>query len=284
MSDFAPTMVLHATDFSPSSEVALAWASLVARAYGARLEVLHAHHFETPPYFTSDQVQTLQEQLAGAKGQIEQQLEEMIRRNVDPSLQVTTTVVDQYPTEAILAAASERNPGLVVLGSHGRTGLARMMMGSVSENVLREIDVPLLITKTPASGEVKPLEVKHILCSTNYAPHSLRAIEVAASLAGKLGALLSVMHALESGGDVAAERERLCAWLPPTVQASCTWQPVVRGGNAAEQILQVAVEDGADLIVVGGRRRPLLQASVLGATTERVVRHAQCPVLTVMAE
>lgn len=284
MSDFAPTLILHPTDLSLSSEVALALAGRLAQVYDAQLEVLYAHHFETPPYFTPDQVSELLFQLEEAKGQIGEQLQTMIDGRVSADVSTTTTVVDQHPTEAILAATREREPGLVVMGSHGRTGLSRMMMGSVSENVLREIETPLLITKGSASDEIPVPQIKRILCSTNYAPHSLRAIEVAASLAGKLGAELIVMHALESGGDMVAERERLCAWLPASTQASCAWQPVVRSGNAAEQILQVALEDQADLVVVGGRRRSLLRASVLGATTERVVRHAHCPVLTVMAQ
>ena len=286
MHDFTPSSVLHATDFSPSSEVATEYAAVLARAFDARLDILHAHRMELPPYFTPDQNLELEQELARAQDSIMEHLRALVDARVPPEVPTELLVADEFPTEAILASARERQPGLVVLGSHGRTGIARTLLGSVSENVLREIRIPLLITRPPSeeTSTTAPPAVERILCSINYTPHSLRAVEVAAALAGRLDARLTVLHSLESSGDEAAERDRVCSWVPGSVDASCRWHVNIARGNPAEQIISAAEEDGADMIVVGGRHRSFLKASVLGATTERVVRHAHCPVLTVVAE
>lgn len=284
MHEFALTSVLHATDFSPSSEVALGYAALLARAFEARLDLLHAHRIELPPYFTPEQNLELEHQMALAEDSIMGLLRELAQAHVPPEVHTELLVADEFPTEAILVAAEERGSGLVVLGSHGRTGISRALLGSVSENVLRETRVPLLITRPPTGAVTSPPAITHILCSIDYTPHSLRAVEVAAALAGKLGARMTVLHSLESAGDEAAERERLCSWVPGSVESACELQVNIARGNPAEQIVSAAANQGADLIVVGGRRRSFLKASVLGSTTERVVRHAHCPVLTVVAE
>ncbi len=284
MHEFALDSVLHATDFSPSSEVALDYAALLAQAFEARLDLLHAHRLELPPYFTPEQIADLKQQLATAEGRVKDHLRALVNDRVAPGVRTELLVADEFPAQAILAAATERQSGLVVLGSHGRAGLSRALMGSVSENVLREISVPLLITRAHATEPTSPPAITHILCSIDYTPHSLRAVEVAASLAGKLGAHMTVLHALERPGDEATERDRVCSWLPGTLGATCEWQVTVAHGNPAEQIVSAAANEAADMIVVGGLRRSFLTATVLGSTTERVVRHAHCPVLTVVAE
>lgn len=284
MHEFALTSVLHATDFSPSSEVALGYAALLARAFDARLDLLHAHRMELPAYFTPEQNLELERQMALAEDSIMGLLRAQVQAHVPPEVHTELLVADEFPTEAILAAAEERGSGLVVLGSHGRTGISRALLGSVSENVLRETRVPLLITRPPTGAVTSPPAITHILCSIDYTPHSLRAVELAAALADKLGARMTVLHSLESAGDEAAERERLCSWVPGSVESTCELQVSIARGNPAEQIVSAAANQGADLIVVGGRRRSFLKASVLGSTTERVVRHAHCPVLTVVAE
>jgi len=282
MHEFALSSVLHATDFSPPSEVALDYAALIAGAYDARLDLLHAHRMELPPYFTPEQNAELKHQLAAARESITEHLQALVDARVPPEVRTELLVADEFPTEAILETVEDRGSGMVVLGSHGRTGLSRALMGSVSEQVLREIHVPLLITRSPSEGEATaPAAITHLLCSIDYTPHSLKAVELAASMAGKLGAQLTVLHAVERAGDEAAERDRVCSWVPGTLGATCEWQVTIKHGNPAEQIVSAALDDGADLIVVGGLHRSFFRASVLGSTTERVVRHAHCPVLTV---
>jgi nucleotide-binding universal stress UspA family protein len=283
MSPFAPQSILCGVDFSPVSETALGYASLLSKAYGAALTVLHSHHVELPAYLAEEQWAALQRELQAAAASAEQHLREFATHVLGAAVGAAQyAALDAPPVDGLLQAVEERHPDLVVLGSHGHARLSQFLLGSVSAGVLREITVPLLVTRARADADPTAVRIKHILCPINYTPAATAGLQVAASLAGRLGARLSLVHSLENGGDSAAERERLCQWVPEQVQVDCTWEtaPVVKG-PAAEGIVHTAVEMGADLIVLGGKHRPLLTASVLGATTERVVRHAACPVLTV---
>ena len=284
MNPFEPQSILCGADFSPASLTALSYAALLARAYGAALEVLHSHHVELPAYLGEQQWARLQGELQAARASAEQHLRDFAAPalgDLAPTAQITA--VDAPPVDGLLQAVQERHPDLVVLGSHGHNRLNQFLLGSVSAGVLREVTAPLLVTRQRLDSEPTAARIEHVLCPVNYTETATVGLQTAASLAARLGARLSIVHALEHDGDRAAERERLCQWVPPQVRADCTWEtaPVLRG-PAAESIVRAAQEMGADLIVVGGRRRSLLTATLLGATTERVVRHATCPVLTVV--
>ena len=95
-----------------------------------------------------------------------------------------------------------------------------------------------------------------------------RALEHAVSLAERFGAQLSVLYSVEEGEVVgeSAARENLCGWIGEKVQARCALDPIVRHGNAAEQIIAHARQDKADLIVMGAEHRPFLDATFFGKT------------------
>jgi nucleotide-binding universal stress UspA family protein len=85
----------------------------------------------------------------------------------------------------------------------------------------------------------------------------------------------------DPGGTMQEHERKLCDWVPEGVRTHCRLKPVVRKGDAAEQILRTAGETDSDLIVIGAQYRPLLEATIFGTTSIRVMRHATCPVLTV---
>jgi nucleotide-binding universal stress UspA family protein len=283
MEQFEPHLLLCGIDFSPPSQVALSYAGLLARAYSAQLEIVHAHHVMLPPYLGEAQWAAINNQLTLASESLRDEMQAFATPWLgDLQSDPQYLAMDDLPVDGILKGVAERRPDLVILGSHGRGRLSRVLMGSVSESVLREIDVPLLITRPQQGEDQRPPRIEHILCPVNYTEAATAGLRVAAAMAGRLGARLTLLHALETDGDVTEERGRLCQWVPAQVQVDCAWEaaPVVRG-PAAERIVEAAEEHGAGLIVVGGRRRPFLTASIFGATTVSVVRHAHCPVLTV---
>ncbi len=284
MNPFEPHSILCGADFSPASQTALSYGALLARAYEATVAVLHSHHVELPTYLGEQQWAALQGELQAARASVEQHLRDFAAPALgDLAAAAEYVAVDAPPVDGLLQAIAERQPGLVVLGSHGHNRLNQFLLGSVSSAVLREITVPLLVTRHQPHTEPTEAHIEHILCPVNYTPTATLGLQTAASLAARLGARLSIVHSVEGEGDSDAERERLCQWVPPQVKADCTWEtsPVLRG-PAADSIVHAAQDMGADLIVIGGRRRSLLTATLLGATTERVVRHATCPVLTVV--
>jgi nucleotide-binding universal stress UspA family protein len=286
MNPFEPKSILCGVDFSPASQTALAYTALFARAYGAQVAVMHSNYVELPAYLAEAQFNSLETELQAARASLQEHLREFATPLLtDLAAAGEYLAVDEPPVDGLLQTVEARQPDLVVLGSHGHNRLNQFLLGSVSSGVLREITVPLLVTRH-RDGAVTAPQIQHILCPVNYTDTAALGLQVAAGLAQRLGARLSLLHSLEGDGhhDREAEHDRLCQWVPEQVQADCTWEeaPVV-DGPAAEGIVRSAERMGADLIVIAGRRRSLLAATVLGATTERVVHHASCPVLTVVA-
>ncbi len=146
---YPPHRILAAVDFGDASMRALRVAGDLARAFGAQLRVLHAETFEAPPYFTSEQVRSIERQRRAARGEAMRYLAAFAQRNA--GMEAEPIVSDAPPADAILQAA--RDCDLVVMGTHGRRGPARWWAGSVAERVAREAPVPVLVVRaagTPA--------------------------------------------------------------------------------------------------------------------------------------
>ena len=141
--------ILCPVDFSDCAAAGLRYAAAVARCQKARLAVLHADRFSAPPYFTQSQVTQLVEQAKQWRAGAKRSLEEFIRTAVVAELAETDAcVVENAPVEAILETASAVHADLIVMGTHGRSGVNRLLLGSVAEGVLRIARIPLLAVRT----------------------------------------------------------------------------------------------------------------------------------------
>ena len=278
MSRFAPRSILCAVDFSTATSAVLRWAGLFARTYGAKLEILHADWQEWPPYFTAAQIQTFVKENREHLTALRRDLDRAAREALGMKAPYSTAAVEGYPVTAILEHASVHSPELIVMGSHGRSGMARLRLGSVAENVVREAAIPTLVVKAARNPHMP--KISSVLCPVNFTRSASRCLELSASVASAFQAKLFVVHTVEQEtGDLQPTHERLCQWVPEDVQAHCDLVEVVRRGNAAEQIVLVAREQGVDLIVLGAEHRPFFEFTTLGTTTERVVRYADSNVL-----
>lgn len=141
-------IILFSTDFSESARAAFPLAAALARDHGARLVVLHV---ATPPPFVTPR--ELERALEGPAG-YRRQLEAELRRYPAPGPQTPMTyrLETGHPAAEILRVAREEGADLIVLGTHGRTGLARLLLGSVAEVVLRKAACPVLTVKVPLAG------------------------------------------------------------------------------------------------------------------------------------
>jgi nucleotide-binding universal stress UspA family protein len=144
--------------------------------------------------------------------------------------------------------------------------------------VLRESEIPVLTVRGDAAGELVP--PKNILCPVNNTPAARKAIEAASELARCFGGHVIALHVKE--GDPAREIPDLCTWLPEQARPNCTIRVLIDGADAATGIVSLAREAPCDLLVMGSQHRRFFDSTVLGSTTARVVRHAPCPVLTVI--
>lgn len=279
--------VLFATDFSPVSEVALLYAESVARRYGSKLIVAHViSPLETrmvPPEGWGACQQALEDAANVQMGDLELRL-----RRLPHECALRHGLV----WDAVADLIEEKAADLVVLGTHGRSGLDRLLIGSVAEEVFRQAPCPVMtIGPKVAAQAPEEAEFKHIVLATDFDPQS-RALAYALSLAQEFQASLTIVHMVppstqkpeEIDPIVEACTQDLRALVEPEAELWCTPEYLVRFGSPAAGILEVAAEKQADLIVLGARSAEGhigMATHAVAATAHTVVSHAHCPVLTV---
>ncbi|HXX20105.1 MAG TPA: universal stress protein [Candidatus Acidoferrum sp.] len=283
--------VLYLTDFSEPSEAALPFASSIAREYGAKV---YAYHVLIPATYTYT---TPELTAAAIEGQEEAALANMQRVDAHLSGLPHETIVERGTGiwSSLEQAMKDYEIDLIVLGTHGRTGAQKLLMGSVAEEVFRRSHVPVLtIGPGERRGAHRGARFRHVLFATDFSAEALAAAPYALSMAQENEARLTLLHVMKEPEtkpfDKATEDAissalfQLHEIVPETAESWCRPEAVVEFGNAAEQILKTAMERGADLIVLGvrgGRGVPGAATHLERATAHKVVVHALCPVLTV---
>lgn len=279
MPGFQPRSILCPVDLSRASGGVVSWANRFAATFEARLELLHASWIELPVYFTHSQVEELASQSELDREHLMRALQELADEHVDPDVKVKLEIETGHALEVIEKEMRQLNPDLLVLGSHGRTGLARLMMGSVAENFVKSAQCPVLVTRG-GPGNAHP---ERILVPVNFTDHARQAVLLACDLASRFEAELVAVYAVEESGGIDDPMSQLCSFIPEGSRKRCRVKEVVRSGEASEQVVLAAREEGADLIVMGFEHRPFLEITTIGTTTERVIRHSPCAVLTTPA-
>lgn len=283
--------ILFLTDFSEPSAAALPYAITVARKYGA---TVHAVHVLTPePYvYTTPGLASLAAEAKEESAQNEMQMVESALAGVSREVSILRDVA-VWP--AFERAMRECNADLIVLGTHGRTGEEKTLLGSVAEEMFRRSRVPVLTIGPQVSRQVHNAGRFHcVLLATDFSPESAVAAPYAISLAQESKARLVLLHVIHKRGlvekaaspelSVANAMYQLHELLPPDAESWCRPEAVVAYGEPAERILHAARDRDADLIVLGVRDAAghLAAATHLERTTaHKVVARAKCPVLTV---
>lgn len=291
MSTFPPTRILCPTDMSELSRVAvccgLAWAS----QFGAKVFVLLARESTLPPrYFTPGQVPALTRQAEATEEEVRADLQAWVAAFGAPGVPVEAVVAPGSADRVILKAIEVVRPHLVVMGTHGRSGYRRWVMGSTTESVLREIPVPVLTVREGCrrlgTGEKEPmrLAIRSILWATDDPEPSEQNLQVIGDLARAVGSTIRLLHSQEAPEKLPRVppwgRREAVRQLTDFVHAHApdlSVRVVVTEGPAYQRILEASLEE-TDLIVVGGHR-PGTAVPVFGHTAIRVMRHAPCPVL-----
>lgn len=286
--------ILYLTDFSAPSTAALPFCISVAREYGA---TVHALHVCTPTAFTYTTPE-----LAIATIEAQEESAEIEMQRIESQLDAVThdTTVkrgfDVWP--AVEDAILEHKPDLIVLGTHGRTGAQKMVLGSVAEEIYRHSPVPVLtIGPEVTRGVHNGARFHRVLFATDFTPESLEAAPWAISMAQENQAHLMLLNVLRQRDASANERiaeetvahvmYQLHELVPPSAELWCRPETYVQYGDPARKILEMAKERSADLLVLGVREA----TGYMGTTThlarttaQTVVAHAHCPVLTVRGQ
>jgi nucleotide-binding universal stress UspA family protein len=280
--------ILFATDFSAVSEMALRYAVAIARRYDAHLEVSHVIRPDTyqlvPPEATTMV-------LSQARRYAEQEMANLLvsGRLRDIPHQVHLGEGELWPVISNLLERHEID--LIVVGTHGRTGVRKLLLGSAAEEIFRLSACPVLTVGPHVSGEVsEEAELRHILYATDFTPASARAAAYAFSLAQEHQAHLTLMHVVENGAHASPHNEalmreffvkRLHELLPAGAEVWCEPDFAVEFDKASAGILRVATDKKADLIVLGVHRTANFPGHLPPATAYEVVCQSLCPVLTV---
>jgi nucleotide-binding universal stress UspA family protein len=284
--------ILFATDFSPCSNAALPYAFSVARRYRATLHAAYVMPTDADLLFMSPEswvavAEEDEKRIQGYIKQLEGQMQEVPHHLLTPRGKVSG---------ALTQIIEERDIDLVVLGTHGRTGVRKLVMGSVAEEVFRRADCAVLsVGPNVSTKPEREVKFHRILFATDFSQESLRALPYAISLAEEDEARLMLLHVMGQPAtgivDLEAVTESLLRSLrdliPPEAEPWCHAECLVEFGrqfaSPAERILEVAENKATDLIVLGVRpvHGNLGLVTHLASTTAQILTQAACPVLTV---
>ena len=293
--------ILCTTDLSDFSNTALYYGAALARVYAAEVHLchvidlpmvsVHGEAFTYPP----DYMKSLQE--SGRR-----QLEELMAPlSVNWEPHVETGAI----ASAIARLTGAIGADLVITATHGRSGLKRLLLGSVTEQLIRTVHCPFLIV-TPPEKKITPdtierFAVKRILVGCDFSKDSTRAVDYGFSLAQEFQSALHLVHIIEPfaykdalmpdpmTADVQTDlnahlNSKLEKLVPNEARNWCDVTTDCLAGKPFEELIKYAVLHAADLIILGIRGRGLVETLFLGSTTDRVIRRATCPVLTVWAQ
>lgn len=286
--------VLVAVDLSGSSLAALESARALATDRGAQLAVVHVygHYGDAQPFFAQAQGPSMVDQL-----ELERIARDALEREL-ANLQGYEDVERFFevgaPYAEIVRRAEAWNADLIVVGSHGKTGVSRALLGSVAEQVVRTAHCSVLVSRAAHRSGV-------VMAATDLSEPSLPALKAAAEEARRRGAKLVVVHALESslatyGAPVAAlfgstvsvptpdDRKQVREWLTSAIGDAmrgfgAEGEALVFEGGVVPSVVGAVEERRADLLVVGTRGRTGISRLLLGSVAEKLVRLVDCSVL-----
>jgi len=282
--------ILFGTDFSSCSDAAFSYARSIARRYGATLNVAHvlpstASMLAMSPEFGMEAALYEDSRVQGYVEQLESQLEAIPHHVLTPKGRVA---------DELARIIEDHEIDLLVLGTHGRAGIRKLIMGSVAEETFRRAGCPVLSVGPNVCCAPDPAaKFYRILFATNFSRESLAALPYAISFAEEDEARLTILHFVEQPpGDAHAMAQksllgRLEELIPADTDLRCHPECRVEFGELfippAQGILEVAERREADLIVLGVRavRGSLGLVTHLSTTTAEVLTRARCPVLTV---
>jgi nucleotide-binding universal stress UspA family protein len=295
--------ILCPIDFSQISGHALDLAIALARRAGAELTVLHV--------FLSVMPRTGVEGLDAATAQVidpadlqalRDRAATLCRPASDAGVKVDMIIVGGATVPTILDQAAGSKADLIVIGTHGTGGFQHLLLGSVTEKVLRKAPCPVLTVPPRAQG-ASAASFTRVLCAVDLASDSSPAVAAAAAMA-EATARLTLLHVLEWPWHeppvpqmlgVPAEQARALVDYRRYLESSASERlermaatidagqvtTAIRFGKAYVEILDAAREGQSDLVVLGVRGRSVVDIGFFGSTANHVVRSATCPVLTV---
>jgi nucleotide-binding universal stress UspA family protein len=267
--------ILHPTDFSDLSGTALVHAVRIALAARAKLHLLHIAQRDTEADLPFPNVRRLLVQWGLSD---ENDPPWVVSENLGLEVDCTT-IKWQDPTDGIVSFLGRYSTtDLVVLSTHGRDGFDRWLKGSVSETLLRRLAIPALFLTKGARGFVSQvngdIRMRRVLIPVDFSPAPSVAVETVRQFCRLLNGANIAVHLLHIGNSA-----------PPFHAAAASGPPlppiILRTGNVVKSIVEAATEFDVDFIGMPTAGNHGVLDALRGSTTERVIRHAPCPVFAI---
>jgi len=291
--------IICATDFSDFSNRTVSYGLALAKEFDSIIYVCHVIDLSSVAIYGEFQLDPvgLQDRIMKDAGD---QLEELIGKQ-HKSWEPLITV--GHAADEISRIVEEKDVDLVITATRGRSGLKRLILGSVTERLMRTLTCPLLVIHSPdkefATTGDQEVKIESILVGCDFSPDSGVAFEHSLSLAQEFQSALHLTHVIETSiyqelhkTETLVEEEieqeiherllqKLQDMVPEEARNWCKPHTSLLDGHPYEEIVNYAEEQNIDMIVLGTRGHGLVKSMLIGSTTDRVVRRAPCPVLSV---
>jgi len=291
--------ILCATDFSDFSNHTISYGVALAKEFGAKLFVSHVIDLSSVAIYGEFQLDPV-----GQQNRIMEDAATQLKELTgDQPISWEPLITVGKPADEISRAVEEKDIDLVITATRGRSGLKRVILGSVTERLIRTLTCPLLVVNSPehkfVSAANHEIKIEKILVGCDFSPDSSQAFKHALSLAQEFEAELHLVHVIEpptqpgligESSSVSEEIQqdyrallirKLKEMVPAEASFWCTPQTDLLEGQPYEEIVAYAESKDIDMIVLGVRGHGLVKTLFLGSTTDRVVRKSPCPVLSV---
>lgn len=292
--------ILCATDLSEVSEAVVPFGISMAKELGATLYVCHVIDLPTISIYGEAVFDPITEQ---------QRFIDYARQEIENI--IGDEKIDWHPligigqtTEEIARLSAENAIDLVITATRGRSGLKRLFLGSVTERLMRTLSCPTLTLRSPGDSDIKPIRqefpFRKVLVGHDFSPDSEAAFNISLSIAQEFECELHVMHVVEPtaykdylkfpaapGEPLQRDiydsiKSRLGELVPRDALNWCTLRTEVMVGKPYAELVRYAEIQGIDLIAIGIRGHGMVEDLLVGSTTDRVIRRAPCPVLSVL--
>jgi len=294
--------IFCATDFSDFAKDVVAYGITLAAEFHAKLYICHV--IDLPAVTAYGEAVT---------GPIEHQNRFMgyARREIDrlignSSVEYQSLISIGNTTEEITRLADEHAADLVITATHGRSGLKRFFLGSVTERLMRTLSCPLLVIRGAEEAKrkksLKKFPFKKVLVGCDFSTDSEFALEYAISIAQEFQSELHLVHVVEPSGykdlfKLPSEpgekfkeelydtiQDKLKTMVPEEALNWITLKTKLLVGKSYEELVRYAQLKDVDLVALGTRGRGMVEDILVGSTTDRVIRQAPCPVLSISSK
>ncbi|MEJ2726294.1 MAG: universal stress protein [Deltaproteobacteria bacterium] len=291
--------IICAIDFSDYSRHTLSYGIAFARVFDAHLFVAHVIDLPSASMY-GEAFFPVEEQKERVMAYAQEEISRLIG---DQSVRWEALISHGHTADEIARMAEEKDANLVIAATYGRSGLKRLVLGSVTERLMQTLSCPLLVVRSPEHDFVSPtgreISLNRILVGCDFSSDSLLALQYGLSLAQEFEAELHLVHVIEPPvyrdlvrpeGKKAEEYQttlqerlnrKLAEMVPEEARFWCVPKSTLLAGQPHEELTKYAVVQNIDLIVLGVHGRGLVEGLLVGSTTDRVIREGPCPVLSV---